>query len=89
MASQFHIAHSRIVVGAGIVAGGPYACAEDAFLRAPLLGKVRRGDPGCMLNSLWMLGVPNIAALEGRISYSGVSAASIPSPSFPGPRLSL
>ena len=30
MASQFHIAHSRIVIGAGIVAGGPYACAEDA-----------------------------------------------------------
>ena len=28
MASQFQIAHSRIVIGAGIVAGGPYGCAE-------------------------------------------------------------
>jgi poly(3-hydroxybutyrate) depolymerase len=69
MASQFHIAHSRIVVGVGIVAGGPYACAEDAFLRAPLLGKVAAAIQGCMVNSLWMLGVPNIAALEGRVSY--------------------
>jgi hypothetical protein len=69
MASQFHIAHSRIVIGAGIVAGGPYACAEDAFLRAPMLGKVAAAIQGCMLNGLWMLGVPNIAALEGRISY--------------------
>jgi hypothetical protein len=69
MASQFHIAHSRIVVGAGIVAGGPYACAEDAFLRAPLLGKVAAAIQGCMVNSLWMLGVPNIASLEGRVSY--------------------
>ena len=31
MASQFHIAHSRIVVGAGVVAGGPYACAEVGY----------------------------------------------------------
>jgi len=70
MASQFHIAHSRSVVGAGIVAGGPYACAEDAFLRSPMLGKVAAAIQGCMLNGLWMLGVPNIAALEGRVSYS-------------------
>lgn len=31
MASQFHVAHSKIVVGAGIVAGGPYGCAEVAY----------------------------------------------------------
>lgn len=68
MAGQFHIAHSRIVIGAGIVAGGPYACAEDAFLRAPLLGKVIAAIQGCMLNGPAMAGVPNIGALEGRIA---------------------
>ena len=26
MAGQFQIAHSRIVAGAGIIAGGPYGC---------------------------------------------------------------
>jgi poly(3-hydroxybutyrate) depolymerase len=31
MASQFHFANSRIVVGAGVVAGGPYACAEVGY----------------------------------------------------------
>jgi poly(3-hydroxybutyrate) depolymerase len=29
-AHQFHIAYSSLVKGAGIVAGGPYACADDA-----------------------------------------------------------
>jgi len=29
-AHQFHVAHSGLVKGAGIVAGGPYACAEQA-----------------------------------------------------------
>ena len=44
MASQFHIAHSRIVIGAGIVAGGPYACAENAYPRA-LEGAGRKHRP--------------------------------------------
>jgi poly(3-hydroxybutyrate) depolymerase len=30
MAGQIQIAHSKDIVGAGIVAGGPYACAESA-----------------------------------------------------------
>ncbi len=28
MANQFHVAHSATIMGAGIVAGGPYACAR-------------------------------------------------------------
>ena len=28
-AHQFHVAHSQLVTGAGLVAGGPYACAEQ------------------------------------------------------------
>jgi hypothetical protein len=69
MASQFHIAYSSTVVGAGIVAGGPFACAEDAFEHAPELGKVIASIQGCMMNNLALLGVPDIFALDGRIAY--------------------
>jgi hypothetical protein len=34
MAHQFHVAHSDHVMGAGIVAGGPYYCAKGKFLNA-------------------------------------------------------
>ena len=33
MAGQIHVAHSKDIVGAGIVAGGPYACAESTASR--------------------------------------------------------
>jgi hypothetical protein len=36
-AHQFHLAYSGLVNGAGIVAGGPYACAEQVPLTAPYL----------------------------------------------------
>jgi poly(3-hydroxybutyrate) depolymerase len=28
-AHQFHIAHSKLVAGAGLIAGGPYGCVEN------------------------------------------------------------
>jgi len=31
MAQQFHVAHSSHVAGAGLVAGGPYACASGSY----------------------------------------------------------
>jgi poly(3-hydroxybutyrate) depolymerase len=70
MASQFHIAHSRIVRGAAIVAGGPYGCAENAYpfpwkgpgASASLLAVVA----GCMSHST--PGVPATGFLEGRIT---------------------
>jgi poly(3-hydroxybutyrate) depolymerase len=34
MAVQFHVAHSRTVRGAGVIAGGPYFCAEGSATRA-------------------------------------------------------
>jgi poly(3-hydroxybutyrate) depolymerase len=34
MAVQFQVAHSRLVRGAGILAGGPYGCAEGSIWRA-------------------------------------------------------
>ena len=33
MAGQIQVAHSKDIVGAGVVAGGPYACAESAAAR--------------------------------------------------------
>lgn len=34
MAAQFHVAFSKTVIGAGIVAGGPYACALGSMTTA-------------------------------------------------------
>jgi poly(3-hydroxybutyrate) depolymerase len=34
MAVQFHVAHSSLVRGAGILAGGPYYCARNSAMRA-------------------------------------------------------
>jgi poly(3-hydroxybutyrate) depolymerase len=34
MAVQFHVAYSELVAGAGVLAAGPYYCAEDSLSRA-------------------------------------------------------
>lgn len=34
MAHQFHVAHSRHLMGAGIIAGGPYNCAQGSVVTA-------------------------------------------------------
>jgi hypothetical protein len=34
MAVQFHVAYSGLVSGAGVIAGGPYDCADDSIWRA-------------------------------------------------------
>ena len=36
MAHQFHVAHSQDLMGAGIIAGGPYNCAQGSLNRAML-----------------------------------------------------
>jgi len=41
MAAQIQVAYSRSIVGAGIVAGGPYYCAADSLLNAEIcMGQV-------------------------------------------------
>lgn len=50
MAVQFQVAHSQMVKGAGIVAGGPYDCAEGSLWRA-----LNR----CMATRPWS-GVPGV-----------------------------
>src|SRR5918993_3738329 len=51
MAGQFHLAFSTTVVGAGVVAGGPWGCASDGGGDALLPGgldNATRALTGCM-----------------------------------------
>lgn len=71
MAGQFHIAHSHIIVGAGIVAGGPYGCAESVFADVmPGPGtaflNLSKAVNGCMLDAMQSWGVPNTNLLAER-----------------------
>ena len=54
MAVQFQVAYSQLVRGAGIIAGGPYDCAE---------GSVWRALTRCMLPSSWAE-LPSVAELR-------------------------
>ena len=81
MAGQYQFAHGKSVVGAAIVAGGPFGCAEaryGSFLPPPtrLAMNASQSVNGCMLNGLSWYGIPDAAALaeqaralalEGRI----------------------
>jgi poly(3-hydroxybutyrate) depolymerase len=68
MAGQFQIAHSKIVAGAAIIAGGPYGCAESLFADM-MLGpgatffNLSKAVNGCMLNALAIWGVPDTERL--------------------------
>ncbi len=72
MAGQFQIAHSKIVTGAGIVAGGPYGCAESAAARlAPFWSiavgyNLTQAVQGCMANRLKAWGIPDVDGLAKR-----------------------
>jgi len=71
MAGQFEIAHSREVVGAAIIAGGPYGCSESLYadvIPGPgtALLNLTKAINGCMLNALQTFGVPNPAQLAQR-----------------------
>jgi poly(3-hydroxybutyrate) depolymerase len=43
MATQFHVAHSSLVRGAGLLAASPYRCAEGSVREA--LGRCMKGEP--------------------------------------------
>ncbi len=71
MAGQFEMAHSKDVVGAGIVAGGPYGCSESLFadvIPGPgtALLNLTKAVNGCMQNALQAFGVPDPAQLAQR-----------------------
>ncbi len=73
MAGQFQMAHAKIVMGAGIVAGGPYGCSESVFAEAlPGPGaeflNLSKAVNGCMLNMLgaWGVGDPVDLAMKAK-----------------------
>jgi len=71
MAGQFQMAHASIVVGAGIIAGGPYGCAESLFADVmPGPGTVflnaSKAINGCMRDGLRILDIPNPENLARR-----------------------
>lgn len=79
MAGQFQIAHSQEVVGAGLIAGGPYGCSESLYadvIPGPgtALLNLTKAINGCMLNALQAFGVPDphqLAERAGRLSERG------------------
>ncbi|HEX7076197.1 MAG TPA: poly(3-hydroxybutyrate) depolymerase [Hyphomicrobiaceae bacterium] len=79
MAGQFQLAHGRDVVGVGIVAGGPWGCAESLYAdMMPGPGtaflNLSRAMNGCMLNALQAWGIPDprwLASRAGQLASSG------------------
>ncbi len=62
MAGQFQMAHAKRVVGAAIIAGGPYGCSESIFANTmPGTGtailNLSKAVNGCMLDLLGVWGV--------------------------------
>lgn len=72
MAGQFHLAHSSIIIGAGIVAAGPYGCAQSVFgAITPLWSmavaqNLNRVINGCTGTAMASVGVPDIRRLAAR-----------------------
>ena len=71
MAGQFQIAYSRLVIGAGIVAGGPYGCASAPgtsfvpFWPFALSLNLDRALNRCMQDGGWFSDVPSVSQLGG------------------------
>lgn len=68
MAGQYQFAHAKTVVGAAIIAGGPFGCAEaryGSFMPGPtrLMMNASQSVNGCMLNALSWYGIPNAERL--------------------------
>lgn len=63
MAVQFHVAHSSLVNGVGVVAAGPYYCAENSLRHA--LGRCMKGDEPIAVDEL--VGITSELALTDHI----------------------
>ena len=72
MAGQVQLAHSRSIVGAGLVAGGPFACAESAgsrftpFWPAAVAQNLAQALNGCLADNLRAFGIPSAPRLADR-----------------------
>jgi len=77
MAGQFQLAHGRDVVGAAIIAGGPWGCAESLYADVmPGPGtafiNLSRAINGCMLSALKSWGIPDPQWLASRAGQLAV-----------------
>ncbi len=78
MAGQIQLAHAKDIVGAGLVAGGPFACAESAAGRlvpywpTAVVQNAQKALHGCMLVD-W--GTPDPVALADRAKELASSGA--------------
>ena len=73
MAGQFEMAHAKRVIGAAIIAGGPYGCSESIFADAmpgtgTALLNLSKAINGCMLDmlGLWGVGDPTELAQKAK-----------------------
>lgn len=62
MAGQFHVAHSATVIGAGIIAAGPFGCAQTSvgefqFFPLAVGYNLAQAENGCMADRLSAFGV--------------------------------
>ena len=55
MAHQFHVAHSGNLMGVGIIAGGPYHCAQGDVMRGMLTCTAFMAETGCKVS--WPLAI--------------------------------
>ncbi len=63
MAVQFHVAHSALISGVGVLAAGPYYCAQNSLSHA--LGRCMKGDEPIAVDEL--VGITSELALADRI----------------------
>jgi poly(3-hydroxybutyrate) depolymerase len=72
MAGQLQVAHSSQIVGAGLVAGGPYGCAETpgSELMPTAARNLNRALEGCMSDKLKADGIPDTSELAERAENS-------------------
>jgi hypothetical protein len=69
MAGQIQVAHSKNIVGVGIVAGGPFGCAQSnapSRLIPTAVQNFTQALEGCMSDKLRSRGIPNVPALVSR-----------------------
>jgi poly(3-hydroxybutyrate) depolymerase len=73
MAVQFQIAHSSIVKGAGIIAGGPYYCAQNSVIAATTKCSctLDLGDEGCTVTPT-STDVAALVEATGRFARDGL-----------------
>ena len=67
MAGQLQVAHSNDMIGAALIAGGPYGCAETGTGFLPAAARnLTQALEGCMADKLRSEGIPHVPELVDR-----------------------